>query len=455
MRKEQGITLIALIITIIVMLILVGVTVAFAMNGGLFRKAKEASDKTILAKDIEELTVAVAASYGSDGELHFDGADGLDVNAVAAGFEKKSRGVYLKDGYAFKVDRNGKITVVDDEPKEFTLAGLIGICDKGEIYYTSLNNFTSLANLTEEELADDYVFDNAIDFETDSENLISMSNVFVQYAEFMMSENGEDQEAMAEFMASFTSKYIMSINTYGGYINVILFKIDSSGEQMELTDEEMETVISTYGNAKITLKTYYDIVELTHNMGDHIDMNNDGLCDICDIECSDDGKFGCLAYRFEGNYATVINAGEYLKIIIPSTVTYNGQQYTVNAINSAFYHNDNVKFIDIPNTVTTIGEHSFTYCDALESITFPSSVTSIDSRTFYECPNLKTITVTGKTSGSISGAPWMGDGWNSSVEPTPDCVRVVWSDQTDYYVYGTNNGNGGGGGNQSNQGNGS
>ena len=42
MKKQNGITLIALIITIIVMLILVGVTVNVALNGGLFDAAKQA-----------------------------------------------------------------------------------------------------------------------------------------------------------------------------------------------------------------------------------------------------------------------------------------------------------------------------------------------------------------------------------------------------------------------------
>lgn len=45
-RKQNGITLIALVITIIVMLILVGVTITIAVNGGLFNYAKEAADKT-------------------------------------------------------------------------------------------------------------------------------------------------------------------------------------------------------------------------------------------------------------------------------------------------------------------------------------------------------------------------------------------------------------------------
>ncbi len=46
MKDTKGITLIALIITIIVMLILVGVTVTTAINGGLFTASQEAKFKT-------------------------------------------------------------------------------------------------------------------------------------------------------------------------------------------------------------------------------------------------------------------------------------------------------------------------------------------------------------------------------------------------------------------------
>lgn len=46
MRGQKGITLVALVITIIVMLILVGVSVTVAINGGLFDKAKEGATGT-------------------------------------------------------------------------------------------------------------------------------------------------------------------------------------------------------------------------------------------------------------------------------------------------------------------------------------------------------------------------------------------------------------------------
>lgn len=45
MKNQKGITLVALIITIIVMLILVAVSVAFLINSDILGTAKEAGDK--------------------------------------------------------------------------------------------------------------------------------------------------------------------------------------------------------------------------------------------------------------------------------------------------------------------------------------------------------------------------------------------------------------------------
>lgn len=63
MKTKNGITLIALIITIIVMLILVGVTVTVAINGGLFEKSKEAAKGTEIGREKEELTSAITTAY--------------------------------------------------------------------------------------------------------------------------------------------------------------------------------------------------------------------------------------------------------------------------------------------------------------------------------------------------------------------------------------------------------
>lgn len=53
MKGQKGITLVALVITIIVMLILVGVSVTVAINGGLFTKAQDGARNTQQAANAE------------------------------------------------------------------------------------------------------------------------------------------------------------------------------------------------------------------------------------------------------------------------------------------------------------------------------------------------------------------------------------------------------------------
>lgn len=60
MKKENGITLIALVITIIVLLILAGVSIAMLTgDNGILNKATDASQKTLAAEAEEAIKLAV------------------------------------------------------------------------------------------------------------------------------------------------------------------------------------------------------------------------------------------------------------------------------------------------------------------------------------------------------------------------------------------------------------
>lgn len=112
MKKQKGITLIALIITIIVMLILVGVTVTTAINGGLFEKARIGAKGTQKEVDREKLNMAVAFAYDETtgkidkAKLIQELGDGWIVT--------ESEGTYLcenkRTGNKFKVTAGGEIT---------------------------------------------------------------------------------------------------------------------------------------------------------------------------------------------------------------------------------------------------------------------------------------------------------------------------------------------------------
>lgn len=82
MKKQKGITLIALIITIIVMLILVGVTVTTAINGGLFESTRKASRDTQKQSVLEELN-ALTAEFNADlyanPDKYYSGEENIDA----------------------------------------------------------------------------------------------------------------------------------------------------------------------------------------------------------------------------------------------------------------------------------------------------------------------------------------------------------------------------------------
>ena len=72
-KNEKGITLVALVITIIVLLILAGVTIAtLTGDNGILGKAKTAKTTNDEEKAKEQIKIAVMGSYGKDGELNYD-----------------------------------------------------------------------------------------------------------------------------------------------------------------------------------------------------------------------------------------------------------------------------------------------------------------------------------------------------------------------------------------------
>ena len=73
LKERNGITLIALVITIIVLLILAGVVIAtLTGDNGILGKAKTAKTTNDEEKAKEQIKIAVMGSYGKDGELNYD-----------------------------------------------------------------------------------------------------------------------------------------------------------------------------------------------------------------------------------------------------------------------------------------------------------------------------------------------------------------------------------------------
>ena len=95
-------------------------------------------------------------------------------------------------------------------------------------------------------------------------------------------------------------------------------------------------------------------------------------------------------------------------VIIPETVTYEGETYTVTGISdNAFFHCTDLYSVIIPNSVRGIGDSAFMGCSGLTSINIPNSVTIIGYSAFCECTSLTNVNIPDNIR-SISGSVFQG-----------------------------------------------
>jgi len=102
-----------------------------------------------------------------------------------------------------------------------------------------------------------------------------------------------------------------------------------------------------------------------------------------------------LSVTYRGNYTSDRYDGRYPgKVVIPETVTYNGETYRVTNIGSdAFEDCVELTSIVIPNSVTSIDRLAFSRCVALTSAVIGNGVKSIGFYAFSDCTGLTSIEI--------------------------------------------------------------
>ena len=100
-------------------------------------------------------------------------------------------------------------------------------------------------------------------------------------------------------------------------------------------------------------------------------------------------KIDGIYYNIFSDETAVVTYGEEKysgDVVIPSSITVEGKEYTVTSIGKdAFNACRSLTSVIIPNSVTSIGESAFYFCLSLTSVTIPNSVTSIGDYAFYLC----------------------------------------------------------------------
>lgn len=162
MKNKNGITLIALVITIIVLIILAGVAINLTLgDNGVFDKAKYAKEETIKAGAKEKIELAILESYSEEGKIiygNIENYNGLEnnINKIEGLYSKitepiESFPVYITiDGYEFEIKLNGQVIfkgesdleVEDTKQNDETLAkqSLVMVEDFEKQYGVIVNN---------------------------------------------------------------------------------------------------------------------------------------------------------------------------------------------------------------------------------------------------------------------------------------------------------------------------
>ena len=157
-----------------------------------------------------------------------------------------------------------------------------------------------------------------------------------------------------------------------------------------------------YGETYMIDKSFHwlkcNTCTLTKDRAEHT-AGEDGKCTTCGYLLTDSEGVG-YDIDASGEFAVVLEyTGTATEVRIAES--YKGVPVT-QIYNKAFYKNQNIKSVIIPDSVTSIGISAFEGCSSLTSVVIGDSVTSIGDYTFYNCRRLTSV-VMGDSVTSIGG----------------------------------------------------
>ncbi len=140
--------------------------------------------------------------------------------------------------------------------------------------------------------------------------------------------------------------------------------------------EEFEIQCTLIGISKIDI-----LKEIGHQIDNYyFFISKDGIFNWFDLE-GNHVEGLCILKEIREKYIPKT----ITKCVIPNSVT--------SICDNTFSFCNTLKEVIIPDSVTNIGEYTFYSCESLKEITIPDSVTSIDDGVFRYCVSLKEITI--------------------------------------------------------------
>ena len=251
-KKNFGITLIALVVTIIVLLILAGISISMLTGqNGILNRAAEAKEKTEDAQTEEQIKLAVMSSVGTDGLINLNQLK-TEIERQGESVAGTTFHVAITTGKkSYQVDQYGNIT---EEIKNENIEGnwtVANISNSNDDWYAYKDNTGKKANVNAPKLANGMT---AIKYETEVDgskwaNAVtkdgSMWVWIPRYAYKITYKNKEDKSA-------------------GGTIDIAFLK----GTTNEFLDSSIQGDVVTTINADGTIPQDKWLLEPAFTFGD-------------------------------------------------------------------------------------------------------------------------------------------------------------------------------------------
>lgn len=385
--KEKGITLIALIVTIIVLLILSGVTITtITGNRGIISKAKDATSKYTQRQAEEQVAILMQEYAMENAEKGTELGDFLE-------YKKTTEKVI--DGY--RINKDGSIDIVKDKylisfGKDLTLIGSTKV-DSIEIAMLPKDTDTMIYHYGN-------IPKDAIEFTVTKDNRGKVGF------------KGEENEELIIPCAFKDSD--------GKWYKVIGF------EDGCFQETNVKSVTLPYGITKTSGELFAGCEELVSIKA------FDGVISI------GGGTFaGCtnLIDVSLPNSITNIGSGAFVgctslkSIQIPDSVTYIGQQAfsgctnltsltfpnSIEKIDAVAFYGTGLTEINLPESIKYIGQAAFNECNNVQTININYDTLEIESGAFGIGKNIKDINVSGNTLKTLGNCPFVFNGGNPSV----------------------------------------
>ena len=355
--REKGITLIALVITIIVLLILAGV-VLYALTGN-----------TSIIDNANYAVTEYNKSANSDQNV---------LNDVENLFDK-----YLSNSPTVELQQQygGLVTPEDTiEPELFTWepitepgvavvrntpnSGVDGIVSRGDTPTTIAQKGT--ARIT------------GINWE------YFMDEV----------EEGEEEEEEVTRDFSYSSSTSKGLTTTELYI--------STSDKKEQIEKKLRKLIIPYEvSKKVDGETKTYVVTSINSNSSFVMQDNANSIPVFSTGSTSDGVTYYHGIETDSSYTSTliipnsITTLEGVNLgILPRDIVLFSADSPITAIPDNFFRDYGpVKRISLPNNLISIGEGAFRGCGELQELTIPDSVTTIGKEAFYECSRLRAINV--------------------------------------------------------------